>query len=196
MEIILHEQYCFENEDNEEFIKELEKDIKEFDKDAKWQSADTGRGVDWPVILTIYNTVSSTYSAVLTTICVIPIIKNLSKKFKEYFFKMENKYGELKICEDCAKLLALNYINEKESNIKNIKRVSKKTISINPPVRDKKTGHLDDNPDSYYFQMYHVTLDDKNEFGEFSEKYYSFIIKSDGRFELNHVLEIPQWNNF
>ena len=35
--ILLHEQYYFENEDNEEFIKELEKDIKEFDKDAKWQ---------------------------------------------------------------------------------------------------------------------------------------------------------------
>lgn len=189
MEIILHEQMCLENEKNEDFIKELEKDIKEFDKNAKWESSDIGRGANWPVILTIYNTI-------FTTISAIPVLIDLAKKFKAYFFKMENKYGKLRIDEDFAKLLALNYINENEINIKNIKCISKKTFSINPPTRDKKTGHLDDNPDSYYFQMYIVTINDKNEYGEFTEKIYNFIIKSDGVIELKHELEIPQWNNF
>ena len=92
--------------------------------------------------------------------------------------------------------MALNYTSENESNISKIDNILKKNIAIDPPTRSKKTGSLDDNPDSYYFLIYHIVLGDKNDFGDYSEKFYHFIIKSDGKFELNNVLSIPKWYDF
>lgn len=189
MEIIFNDQSYDSTIIEKEFIKEFEKDIKEFDKNVKWKNADIGRGADWPVILAIY-------SAVVSTMTAIPLLLDFAKKFKKHFSKIEDKYGKLRISEDCAGLLALNYISENERNINKIDNILKKIIAIDPPARSQKTGYLDDNPDSYYVSIYHVILGDENKFGEFSEKYYHFIIKSDGRFELSHILDIPKWYNF
>ena len=189
MEIIFNDQSYEGQISEKEFIKEFEKDIKEFDKNAKWKNADIGRGADWPVILAIY-------SSVLATITAISLLLAFAKKFKNHFLKVEYKYGRLRISEDCAGLLALNYISENESNISKIDNILKKNISIDPPARSKKTGSLDDNPDSYYFLIYNIVLDDKNDFGDYSEKIYYFIIRSDGKFELNNVLNIPKWYDF
>lgn len=188
MEIIFNDQ-DFDGLLEEEFIKEFENDIKRFDKNAKWESSDIGRGADWPVILTVYG-------AILTTITAIPVLLDFVEKFKNHFLYMNKKYGRLKICEDCAKALAISYIGNKENKIKKIKTVFIKNIPVNPPIRENKLGNLSDNPDCYYFFIYHVLLDDKNKFGEFSESYYNFIIKSDGKFELRHKLKIPMWYKF
>ena len=190
MEIILIDQSYSGEEEEEKFIKELEKDIKEFDENAKWESADIGTGADWPVIiLTIY-------SAVMSTISAIPELLNGAKKAKAILLKVGDKYGRLRFNEDCSESLAINYIIENESRIKKIEKILKKNIVVDPPVRDEKTGNLSDNPDAYYFQIYHILLDDENEFGECTEKYYFFIIKSDGKFELSHVLKIPKRGYF
>jgi len=189
MEIIFSDQSYDGEISEKEFIKEFEKDIKEFDENAKWKNADTGRGADWPVILAIY-------SSVMTTITAIPLLLDYARKFKNHFFKIENKYGKLRISEDCAELLALNYISENEKNVNKIDNILKKDISIDPPTKSKKTGLLDDNPDSYYVFIYNITIGEKDDFGEFQEKIYFFIIKSDGKFELSHSLDKPKWHNF
>ena len=193
MEIILNDQ-SYELLEKKEFLEEMIKDIKDFDKNATYESCDIGRGADWPVILAIYSSIAST----IGMISAIPAIIEILKKFQSHFVKMKKKYGRLKICEECARTLAINYIfeNENEYEIKDVRNVFNKNIPINPPIRNKKIGNLSDNPDSYYFLIYHVILNNENEFGEFLEKYYHFIIKSDGVFELSHILEIPKWYDF
>jgi len=179
MEIILNDLSYEAYVEEEDFIKKFEKDLKSFDKNAKWQSADIGRGADWPVILAIFSIIISIPGNIFGFI-------KLSNEFKKFLTNLKKKYGQVRICEECASLLALNYINSKEKVVQESINIYSKTIPVGPPVKEKKSGHLDDKPECFYIQIYEIN----------KYKYYLFVIKSNGTFELKHYLNIPKWYEF
>lgn len=181
MEIIIPDiSYDTEKIKQKNLIKEIKKDFRSFSKDFEIKEADIGRGADWPVIIGIIGIAINLPGFLESSI-------NLAKKFVDFMNNIKNKYGGIYICEQCASLLAVNFIKNKEKNIKSIENKYNHIIPVDPPVRESvKLNHLDEIPDAFYIQIYKVNDD----------IFYIFNIKSNGQLKLKYKFKIPEWYNF
>ena len=181
MEIIIPDiSYDNEKIKQKDVIKEIKKDLLDFSNDFEIKETDIGRGADWPVILAVIAITISLPGFLESCI-------NLSEKFIGFLNKIKNKYGGIYVCEQCASLLAINFIKNKEKNIKTIENTCNYIIPVDPPYRENaQLSHLDQKPDAFYIQIYKVNED----------IFYIFNIKSNGQLELKHKFKIPEWYNF